>query len=356
MAPVVNVFKRDSVNFKTLVAVTAQHREMLDQVLSFFEIAPDFDLNLMAPNQSLESLTSKILIGISDILTKVNPDLVFVQGDTTTTYVSALAAFYKMIPVVHIEAGLRTKNIYSPFPEEINRRMTTSIARYHFPPTMQACQNLLDEGIKRDKIKVVGNTVIDALLTVSNKLDSISMQYKSHFNKYNIQFNKKTILITGHRRESFGCGFKNICKAINEIAKNKSIQIIYPVHLNPNVQGPVSNLLGNIDNIYLIPPQDYVAFIYLMKNAHLIITDSGGVQEEAPSLGIPVLVMRDTTERQEGIEAGTAKLVGTNIPAIVSSVGLLLNNDDEYCKMAKANNPYGDGNASKLIYNYFLNT
>lgn len=355
MAPVVNEFKKDRDNFETIVAVTAQHREMLDQVLSFFEIVPDYDLDLMAPNQTLESLTGKILSGISEILEKVTPDLIFVQGDTTTTYASALAAFYKMIPVAHIEAGLRTNNKYSPFPEEINRRMTTSMASYHFPPTKQSYQNLIDEGIKKDKMEMVGNTVIDALITVSNKLESDSKQYEMLFNNYNIQFDKKTILVTGHRRESFGDGFENICKAIQIISENKDVQIIYPVHLNPNVQKPVSRLLSNIKNVYLIPPQDYVPFIYLMKNAHIILTDSGGVQEEAPSLGKPVLVMRNTTERQEGVDAGTAKLVGTDISVIVNSIELLLNNDEEYNNMAKAVNPYGDGNTSKLIYNYLLN-
>ncbi len=355
MAPVINVFKNDVDNFKTIVAVTAQHREMLDQVLSFFGILPDYDLDLMSPNQTLDSLTSKILIGISGILNKVKPDLVFVQGDTTTTFASSLAAFYKMIPVAHIEAGLRTNNIQSPFPEEMNRKITTSISSYHFPPTKQSQQNLLDEGISNSNIKVVGNTVIDAILTVSSKIDSNLNKHEKIFENFQIQFNKKTILVTGHRRESFGGGFENICKAIEQIAKNQKIQIIYPVHLNPNVQEPVSRILGNIKNVYLIPPQDYVPFIYLMKKAYLILTDSGGVQEEAPSLGKPVLVMRNTTERQEGVEAGTARLVGTNISKIVNSVDLLLGNKKEYDKMAKAVNPYGDGNTSKMIHNYFLN-
>jgi UDP-N-acetylglucosamine 2-epimerase (non-hydrolysing) len=355
MAPVVNEFKRDKSNYDTLVAVTAQHREMLDQVLSLFKIIPDFDLDLMAPNQTLDSLTGKILTRISKILDEVKPDLVFVQGDTTTTYASALAAFYKMIPVAHIEAGLRTNNIYSPYPEEINRRMTTSISSFHFPPTKQSYQNLLNEGIKKESMKIVGNTVIDALLTVSNKLELNSEQYDSLFlKKYNLQFNKKTILVTGHRRESFGDGFENICKAIQEISKNKNIQIIYPVHLNPNVQEPVLRMLSNINNVFLIPPQNYVPFIYLMKKAYIILTDSGGVQEEAPSLGKPVLVMRDTTERQEGVDAGTAKLVGTDVSAIVDSVDLLLKDNTLYNKMAMAVNPYGDGSTSQLIHNFIL--
>lgn len=352
MAPVVNKFKKDQKSFETLVAVSAQHREMLDQVLDLFNIVPDFDLDLMAPNQTLESLTCKILIGISDLLNKIKPDMIFVQGDTTTTYASALAAFYKMIPVSHIEAGLRTNKIYSPFPEEINRKMTTLIASYHFPPTEHSYQNLLNEGINKDKIKVVGNTVIDALLTVSNKLDMDSSVFEKYFSKnFQINFNnKKTILITGHRRESFGSGFENICNAIQKLAGNKEVQIVYPVHLNPNVQKPVNRVLGDINNVFLIPPQDYIHFIFLMKKAHIILTDSGGIQEEAPSLGKPVLVMRDTTERPEGIESGTAKLVGTNTSEIISSVQLILNNNDEYDKFSQAVNPYGDGRASEMIY------
>lgn len=357
MASVVNVFKNDSSNFDTIVAVTAQHREMLDQVLSLFEIVPDYDFNLMAPNQTLESLTSKILIGISDLLLRIKPDIVFVQGDTTTTFATALAAFYKKIPVAHIEAGLRTNNIYSPFPEEINRRMTTSMTSYHFPPTEQSRQNLLNEGVNDGLIEVAGNTVIDALLTVSSKIELDSIKFADNFSeKYNIHFNnQKTILVTGHRRESFGSGFENICKAIKHIAQNNNVQVIYPVHLNPNVQEPVSRILNGVENIFLIPPQDYMPFIYLMKKAYIILTDSGGVQEEAPSLGKPLLVMRDTTERQEGVDAGTARLVGTNIVKITSSVELLLKNQVEYDKMAKANNPYGCGLASEKIYSTILN-
>ena len=357
MASVVNIFKNDSSNFDTIVAVTAQHREMLDQVLSLFEIVPDYDFDLMAPNQTLESLTSKILISISDLLLKIKPDVVFVQGDTTTTFATALAAFYKKIPVAHIEAGLRTNNIYSPFPEEINRRMTTSMASYHFPPTEQSRQNLLNEGINDGLIEVAGNTVIDALLSVSSKIELDSIKYADNFSeKYNIYFNnQKTILVTGHRRESFGSGFENICKALKHIARNNNVQVIYPVHLNPNVQEPVSRILNGLENIFLIPPQDYVPFIYLMKKAYIILTDSGGVQEEAPSLGKPVLVMRDTTERQEGVDAGTARLVGTNIVKITSLVELLLKNQVEYDKMAKANNPYGSGHASEKIHSTISN-
>jgi len=354
MAPVINVFKKDSVNFKTLVAVTAQHRQMLDQVLKLFKIVPDYDLDLMSPNQTLESLTSKVLIGISKLLKIINPDIIFVQGDTTTTYATALAGFYNRIPVGHIEAGLRTNNIYSPFPEEINRRMTTTIASYHFPPTNQSRKNLINEGIEETKIVVVGNTVIDALFTVSNKIDKETDKYDNYFSEsYNIHFNhKKTILVTGHRRESFGSGFENICEAIKQIAEQNDVQVIYPVHLNPNVQEPVRRILNKIENVHLIPPQDYIPFIYLMKKAHIILTDSGGVQEEAPSLGKPVLVMRDTTERPEGIDAGTSKLVGTDTNLIVSSVEMILNNKEEYDKMAKSINPYGDGHASEKIFSH----
>ena len=321
MAPVINEFKKDLDNFDTIVVVTAQHREMLDQVLSLFEIVPDYDLDLMAPNQTLESLTAKILTCIADLLKDIKPDIVLVQGDTTTTYATALASFYNKIPVAHIEAGLRTNNIYSPFPEEINRRMTTSMASYHFPPTEKSRQNLLNEDVNDNVVIVTGNTVIDALLTVSNKIDLDSIKYDCYFaDKFNIQFNEhKIILVTGHRRESFGDGFENICNAIKKLAENNNIKIIYPVHLNPNVQEPVSRILSNIENVHLIPPQDYVSFVFLMKKAYIILTDSGGVQEEAPSLGKPVLVMRDTTERPEGIVAGTAKLVGTDINEILST-------------------------------------
>lgn len=358
MAPVVNVFKQDSANFETCVAVTAQHREMLDQVLEVFQIVPDFDLDLMSSNQTLANLTGKIINGISLLLTDYKPDLVFVQGDTTTTFAASLAAFYKKIPVGHIEAGLRTRNKYSPFPEEINRRMTSVIATYHFPPTNQASQSLLNEGVDSEYIEITGNTVIDSLLSVSAKLDTEHRKYEKYFsNVYNIDLvTKQTILVTGHRRESFGQGFENICSAIKQIAQNNDVQIIYPVHLNPNVQEPVKRILGGVDNVFLIPPQDYIPFVFLMKIAHIILTDSGGVQEEAPSLGKPVLVIRDTTERPEGIDSGTARLVGTNKLDIILAVELLLNSQTEYNKMARAVNPYGNGNASENIYKYiYLN-
>ena len=356
MAPIINFFKENNKKFITLVIVTAQHREMLDQVLNIFNIKPDYDLDLMSSDQTLESLTGKILNGISHLLIDEKPDLIFVQGDTTTTYASALAAFYKKIPVAHIEAGLRTNNKYSPFPEEINRRMASEISTYHFPPTNNAMQNLLNEGIDKNKIKVTGNTVIDSLLSVSTKIDESKIDYEKKFSKnYNINFkNKKTILVTGHRRESFGKGFENICNAIKNLALANDIQFVYPVHLNPNVQEPVQRILGNLSNVFLIAPQEYVPFIFLMKKAYIILTDSGGVQEEAPSLGVPVLVMRNTTERIEGINVGTANLVGTDKDKIQSSIELLLNNKVMYDKMAKAINPYGDGQASLKIYNYIL--
>ena len=356
MAPVIEVFKNDSANYETLVTVTAQHRQMLDQVLELFELVPDYDLNIMKPNQSLEALTGRLLLKISEVLKTAKPDLVFVQGDTTTTFVGALAAFYQKIPVTHIEAGLRTSNIYSPFPEEINRRMTSSIASFHFPPTIQSRDNLLREGVNEKYVLVCGNTVIDALQAVANKFEMDSRSLEKYFiDNFNIRFDyKKTLLVTGHRRESFGQGFINLCNAIRSIALSNDIQIVYPVHLNPNVQEPVNRILRGIDNVHLIPPQDYVPFVYLMKCAHIILSDSGGVQEEAPSLGKPVLVMRDTTERQEGVEAGTARLVGTDGQAIIDNVELLLNEPVEYEKMARANNPYGDGHASQYIYNFIL--
>tara|TARA_Y100000590_G_scaffold429149_1_gene541366 strand:- start:1821 stop:2948 length:1128 start_codon:yes stop_codon:yes gene_type:complete len=356
MAPVINQFKGDQTNFKTYVAVTAQHREMLDQVLSIFKIKPDYDLNVMAQNQSLEKLTNNIILGVSEILDKVDPDIVFVQGDTTTTFASALASFYKKIRVAHIEAGLRTNNIYSPFPEEINRRMTSAISSLHFPPTKISQNNLLNEGIRSDTIKMVGNTVIDSLLEVSKNIDYENQKYNNYFlENYNINFNrKKIILVTGHRRESFGLGFENICYAIKHVAENNDVKIIYPVHLNPKVQDPVKKILSGISNIHLIPPLDYLPFIFLMKKSYIILTDSGGIQEEAPSLGKPVLIIRDTTERPEGIEYGTSKLVGTKSEKIISEINLLIKNKVEYDKMSKAISPYGDGDASLKIHKFIF--
>jgi len=354
MAPLIKIFKQHSVIFNTMVAVTAQHREMLDQVLDVFEIEPDFDLDLMSKNQTLEILTAKILNGISKIINDCNPDLVFVQGDTTTTFAASLAAFYQRIPVGHVEAGLRTSNKYSPFPEEINRRMSSAIATYHFPPTKQAANNLFNEGIEKDKIEITGNTVIDALLSISKELDTKTLDYEKYYlNEYGINFaENKTILVTGHRRESFGQGFDNICIAIKKISEHNNTQVVYPVHLNPNVQEPVSRILDGINNVYLIPPQDYVPFVFLMKNSFIILTDSGGVQEEAPSLGKPVLVMRDTTERLEGISAGTTCMVGTEAEKIIITTELLLEDQSKYDEMSRAINPYGDGKASENILNF----
>jgi UDP-N-acetylglucosamine 2-epimerase (non-hydrolysing) len=356
MAPVVEAFKNDHENFETLVTVTAQHRQMLDQVLELFKLVPDYDLNIMKPNQTLEELTGKLLLKITEVLKIVQPDLIFVQGDTTTTFVGALAAFYQKIPVAHIEAGLRTSNKYSPFPEEINRRMTSSISSFHFPPTLQSRDNLLHEGVGEERILVCGNTVIDALQTVAIKFEMDSQTQEKYFSdSFGLRFeHKKTLLVTGHRRESFGQGFENVCNAIRSIALSNDIQIVYPVHLNPNVQEPVNRILGGIGNVHLIPPQDYVPFVYLMKCAHVILSDSGGVQEEAPSLGKPVLVMRDTTERQEGVESGTARLVGTDTQTIIDNVESLLNDPSEYDKMAQASNPYGDGKSSKYIHDFIL--
>jgi UDP-N-acetylglucosamine 2-epimerase (non-hydrolysing) len=354
MAPVIQTFKQDSTHFDTLVAVTAQHRQMLDQVLDLFNLHPDYDLNIMKDNQSLEELTSRLILRIAAVLSSVKPDLVFVQGDTTTTFAASLAAFYQKIPVAHIEAGLRTNSKYSPFPEEINRRMTSSIATFHFPPTEQSYNNLISEGVNEEMVCVTGNTVIDALKIVSDHFEVDSTEQTRVFKQeFGLEFDgRKTLLVTGHRRESFGQGFENVCNAVREIALNNDIQVVYPVHLNPNVQEPVNRILSGLNNVKLIPPQDYAPFVFLMKKAHIILSDSGGVQEEAPTLGKPVLVMRETTERQEGVTAGTAKLVGTGKQSIVDNVNLLLKDEQEYLKMSKAANPYGDGRSSEYIYKF----
>jgi len=344
MAPVIKEFQKDSL-FDVKVCVTAQHRQMLDQVLELFEIKPDFDLDLMKPNQDLYDITSNVLLSLRDIYKSYKPDLVFVHGDTTTTLGAILASFYQKIPVAHIEAGLRTHDIYSPFPEEINRQLSSRLATYHFAPTQNSKKNLLKEGVEETNIFVTGNTVIDALLDVSKHVQ----QKEIKIDGYKIT-NRKIILVTGHRRENFGEGFLNICKALKEIAlEHHDIDIVYPVHLNPNVQKPVFELLSDISNIYLIKPLDYEPFVYLMSNSYIILTDSGGIQEEAPSLGKPVLVMRDTTERPEAVEAGTVKLVGTNTQTIIKEVEKLLDDKNEYEKMSKAHNPYGDGKASERI-------
>ena len=358
MAPVIQEMEAESSRFKVVVCVTAQHREMLDQVLELFSIEPDYDLDLMTKGQTLHNLTASVLLGVTGVLEKERPDVVFVQGDTTTTLAAAQAAFYLKIPVGHIEAGLRTGNRYSPFPEEINRRLTSVMSDFHFPPTEGAKANLIAEGYDESSIYVTGNTVIDALMAVVRVQGERDRrpELREYFQeKWNIALTDDTdklklILVTGHRRESFGGGFKKICKALRILAgNNPDIQIVYPVHLNPNVQEPVYSILGDVGNIHLIPPLDYEPFVFLMSQSNIILTDSGGIQEEAPSLGVPVLVMRDTSERPEGIEAGSARLVGTDIEVIVAETQKLLDNNDEYKRMANAVNPYGDGNSSKRI-------
>jgi len=358
MAPVIREMETESSRFKVVVCVTAQHREMLDQVLELFSIEPDYDLDLMTKGQTLHNLTASVLLGVTDVLKKENPDVVFVQGDTTTTFAAAQAAFYLKIPVAHIEAGLRTGNRCSPFPEEINRRLTSVMSDFHFPPTEGAKRNLIAEGFDEFSIYVTGNTVIDALMAVVRvQVERDRRQELGEYfqEKWNLTLpaginNSKLILVTGHRRESFGGGFKRICKALRILAgNNPDVHIVYPVHLNPNVQEPVYSILGDVDNVHLISPLDYEPFVFLMSQSYLILTDSGGIQEEAPSLGVPVLVMRDTSERPEGIDAGSARLVGTDVETIVAETQKLLDNDDEYKRMSNVVNPYGDGKASKRI-------
>jgi len=361
MAPLVKEFEKNKDFFELKICVTAQHREMLDQVLELFEIVPDYDLDVMRQNQDLYDITSNILLKIKDVLTDFKPDVVLVHGDTTTTMATSLAAFYQKIKVGHVEAGLRTNNIYSPWPEEANRQIVGVLTNYHFSPTETSKENLLKEAKEVNNIVVTGNTVIDALFLIiekikTNKTLEEKIQKKIELlvnnSKFKIQ-NSKFILVTGHRRENFGEGFVNICEALKEIAvKNPDVHIIYPVHLNPNVQKPVKELLSNIKNIHLIKPLQYEEFIYMMYKSYFIITDSGGVQEEAPSLGKPVLVMRDTTERPEAVEAGTIKLVGTSKEKIITESEVLLNDKFEYEKMSNAHNPYGDGKACKRIVDF----
>ena len=349
MAPVVKQM-REHFSGDVRVCVTAQHRQMLDQVLSLFGIVPKYDLNLMKPGQDLTDITANVLTALRGVLEDFSPDVVLVHGDTTTTFAASLAAYYKKIPVAHVEAGLRTGNPYSPWPEEMNRKLAGAIAAFHFAPTANSRDNLLRESVRAESIFVTGNTVIDALLDVVKKIDS-DHELKAILEQQFAFLNsgKRIILITGHRRENFGKGFEEICNALARLAARGDVELVYPVHLNPNVQEPVRRLLGAIPNVHLIEPLDYLPFIYLMNRSYLIITDSGGVQEEAPSLGKPVLVIRDTTERPEALEAGTVKLVGTDAKRIVREMNVLLDDTAAYQLMAFAHNPYGDGNAAKRI-------
>ncbi|QOD62090.1 UDP-N-acetylglucosamine 2-epimerase (non-hydrolyzing) [Polaribacter haliotis] len=354
MAPLVNKFLKDN-RFETKVCVTGQHREMLDQVLSFFDITPDYDLSLMKPNQNLYNLTGEVISGLKPILEDFKPDFVYVHGDTTTTMAASIAGFYAGAKVCHVEAGLRTNNMLSPFPEEMNRQVTGRVATYHFAPTLKSQENLLSENIVKENILVTGNTVIDALLESSSRVENIKNEDVIELNDV-VDFTKRVILVTGHRRENHGQGFINICVALKAIAvQNPDVEIIYPVHLNPNVLKPVNELLGNINNIHLVKPLSYPIFVWLMNKSYLIITDSGGVQEEAPSLGKPVLVMRDTTERPEAVDAGTVILVGTDIQKIIKETQELLDNSERYSLMSSLHNPYGDGRACERIIKFISN-
>ena len=363
MAPLVKEFQKYPEEFKTIVCVTGQHREMLDQVLHIFEIIPDYDLNIMKPGQDLYDVTARVLIGMRDVLKEVQPDVVLVHGDTTTSTASALAAFYQQIPVGHVEAGLRTHNIYSPWPEEMNRVITGRIASYHFSPTPLSRQNLLDEGVKESAIIVTGNTVIDALYMVVDKIKSdkrFDEELKGILKTAGYDINRlldgKLVLITGHRRENFGDGFVSMCRAIQTLTKKyPNVDFVYPMHLNPNVRKPIHEVFGkdlsNLGNMFFIEALEYLSFVYLMEKSAIVLTDSGGIQEEAPGLGKPVLVMRDTTERPEALEAGTVKLVGTNYDKIIGEVAVLLDDEACYERMSKAVNPYGDGLAcSRIVY------
>jgi UDP-N-acetylglucosamine 2-epimerase (non-hydrolysing) len=362
MAPLVKEFQKHADEFETIVCVTGQHREMLDQVLEIFEIKPDYDLNIMQQGQDLYDVTSRVLLGLRDVLNEVKPDIVLVHGDTTTSTAAALAAFYKQIPVGHVEAGLRTHDIYSPWPEEMNRQITGRIATYDFAPTKLSRQNLLDEGVVEKKIVVTGNTVIDALHIVVDKIKTDSALDKSleqelkqsGYDVNRLHNGRRLVLITGHRRENFGDGFLNICKAIQTLTnKYQDVDFVYPMHLNPNVRRPIHQIFGddlsNLGNMFFIEPLEYLSFVYLMENSYLVLTDSGGIQEEAPGLGKPVLVMRDTTERPEAVDAGTVRLVGTDYDKIVGETSALLDNQDCYDAMSKAVNPYGDGKACERI-------
>ena len=350
MAPLVVALSKDT-RFDSQVCVTGQHRQMLDQVLDLFDIDPDFDMNIMKQNQDLSDITTNVLIGARQVLIETRPDIVLIHGDTTTSFAMTLAAYYQQIPVGHIEAGLRTGNLYSPWPEEGNRKLTGALARLHFAPTETSRNNLIREGVPSENITITGNTVIDALMAVVKRMrDDINLKQKVAPCFSFLQADKRMILVTGHRRENFGGGFERICEALIRIARKfPDVVIVYPVHLNPQVREPVNRLLREVSNIFLIEPQEYLPFVYLMDKATVILTDSGGIQEEAPSLGKPVLVMRDTTERPEAVQAGTVKLVGTETNAIVDAVTLLLDNSVEYKKMSLAHNPYGDGQAAQRI-------
>lgn len=350
MAPLALALATDE-RFDAKVCVTGQHREMLDQVLELFEIKPDFDLNIMKPGQDLTDVSTAILQGMKGVFATFKPDMVLVHGDTATTFAASLAAYYQQIPVAHVEAGLRTGNLYSPWPEEANRKLTGALASLHFAPTANSQQNLLNEGVAVENIVITGNTVIDALLDVVKRLDEDKeLHARAAAPAAFLDPSRKLILVTGHRRESFGGGFERICQALMEVAQqHPEVNIVYPVHLNPNVREPVNRLLSGIDNIYLIEPLDYLPFVHLMSSAHIILTDSGGIQEEAPSLGKPVLVMRDTTERPEAVEAGTVRLVGTDVANIVRELNRLLLDHDAYRAMSYAHNPYGDGQACQRI-------
>ena len=362
MAPLVKKFQKYSEEFETIVCVTGQHREMLDQVLQIFGIVPDYDLNIMKQGQDLYDVTARVMTGMRDVLKEAQPDVVLVHGDTTTSTAAALAAFYQQIPVGHVEAGLRTHNIYSPWPEEMNRQITGRIATYHFAPTPLSKQNLLAEGVKEKQIHVTGNTVIDALYMVVNKIKNdkvLDAKLEEMLNKAGYDINRlvggrKLVLITGHRRENFGDGFIHMCTAIKDLTKKyPDVDFVYPMHLNPNVRKPIHEVFGeslsNLCNMFFIEPLEYLSFVYLMEKSTIVLTDSGGIQEEAPGLGKPVLVMRDTTERPEALEAGTVKLVGTNYDKIISEVSALLDNQAYYEEMSKAVNPYGDGKACERI-------
>ena len=366
MSPWVKEFQKFKENFQTIVCVTGQHREMLDQVLSLFEIVPDFDLNIMKSGQDLYDITSKVILGMREVLNQAKPDIVLVHGDTTTSTATAIASFYQQIPIAHIEAGLRTDNIYSPWPEEVNRQITSRISRYNFAPTLLSYNNLIRENVKKENIYITGNTVIDSLFYVLGKINNDTklkvsiindlLEKGCKVNMFKSDYNRKIVLITGHRRENFGEGFENICKALKLLSEEHSnVDFIYPMHLNPNVREPINKYFGenSSSNLFFIEPLEYLSFVYLMSKSYLILTDSGGIQEEAPSLGKPVLVMRDTTERPEAVDAGTVKLVGTNVELIYREVTKLIDDKSYYKSLSNAINPYGDGTASSRIVNFF---